>query len=139
MAYTYGQVEVQLAAAQAFTAAGDKVTWGGQCIPWAIRRVAIAISTAPTVQTGIINFTTRSAPGSNAGITAGDIAILNLLTTYTVGQIIYKDPVEKLLKPGQELVVNVGQAPTAGAGNINIMIEPSYETPLNNSNMVLTT
>ena len=139
MAYSYGQVEITLGSAQSFTTTGDKLTWGGQTIPWYVRRVAIAITTAPTVQTGIINFTTRGTVGSNAGIVAGDIAILNLLTTYIAGQVIYKDPQEKLLKPGQEMVVNVGQNPTAGAGNVNILVEPSYETPLNNTNMVLTT
>lgn len=139
MAYTYDQVEYELAAAQAFTSTGDKLTWAPGYVPHYIRAVALGITTAFTVTNAVVNFTTRGTIGSNSGISAGDIAILKVLTSYTAGQIVYKDGIEKLLKPGQELVVNVGTASTAGNANVSIFAEPSLETPANNTNMVLTT
>ena len=139
MSYTSDQVEYELAVAQTFTSTGNKVTWAPGYCPHIIRAVAMAIVTAPTVAAGVINFTTRATVGSDAGITAGDIAILNMLTTYSIGNVIYKDGIQKKLSPKQELVVNVGTASTAGAANISIFCEPSFETPLNNSNMILTT
>src|SRR5690242_15713214 len=137
MAYTNDQVEYLLASAQALTSTGDKLTWSPNYTPHLIRAVAITITTAMTVQTATVKFTTRPTPGSNSGISAGDIAILNLLTTYAISTVVYKDAIAKKILAGQELVVNVSQAATAGNGNVSIFAEPSWESPLNNSNMVL--
>lgn len=140
MAYSHDLVEYSLASAQLTTSTGDKVRWTPSYMPHYIRAVAATITTATTVQTAIVNFTTQGTAGSNSGIAAGDVAILNLLTSYAIGKVVYFDNIkEKLISPKQSLVVNVGQSSTAGACDISILCEPSWETPLNNSNMIVTT
>ena len=137
--YTSDQVDYLLLVGQALTATGDKGGWTPGYTPHFIRSASIVLTTVESTTGPVINFTTQPTAGSNVGITAGDIAILKVLTTHAAGQVIYKDVIEKLVIPGQRLVVNVGVAGASAVGDIHIYAEPSPEVPNNNPKMIATT
>jgi hypothetical protein len=139
MAYAQQLVDFFLTNATAFTSTGDKARWSPGYQPVNIRAVSLVITTAFTVTPAVVNFTTQPTGGSNSGISAGDIAILNILTSYVGGQVVYKDNLAKRVNPGSSVVVNCGTASTAGAADICLTVEPSWETPANNTKMQLTT
>ena len=142
MAYANLLYEVYLSVTNSPTilaSTGDKLTWSPQYIPHTIRAVSSVITTAVTVTATVVNFTTRGTAGSNSGIVAGDIAILKHLTTYVAGNVVYKDGLQKLISPKQEVVVNVGTAGSAGAAVFSMLIETTFEVPGNNTNMIATT
>jgi len=132
-------IDYNLGSATAFTGTGDKARWSPGYQPVSVRACALVITTAFTVTPAVVNFTTQLTAGSNSGISAGDIAILNVLTTYAAGKTVYKDNISKKVSPGQSVVVNCGTASTAGNADMVITVEPSWETPANNTAMQLTT
>lgn len=118
---------------------GDKLTWSPQFIPHVIRAVSSVITTAISTTSTVVNFTKRPTAGSNSGISAGDIAILRHLTSYTAGKVVYKQGLSTTISPKQEVVVNVGTAGSAGAAVFSMLVETSFEVPGNNTNMVEST
>ena len=136
--YSTDQVDYLVLAAQACTSTGDKGGWTPGYQPHVIRACSIVITTKETTTPPVLNFTTQATAGSNSGISAGDIAILNVLVADAVGTVIYKDAMEKTLTPGQRVVFNVGTAGSTLTGDVHIFCEPAPETPLNNTKMRLT-
>lgn len=131
MAYQYDQVEYDLGSATC-TSTGDKLGWAPGYVPHYVRAVSFQVNTAETTTNTVLNFTTQPVGFSNSNITAGDIAILKVLTTHTQGQVVFKDGInEKKLAVGTRLVFNVGTAGATLIGNPHLFLEPSYETPLN--------
>lgn len=140
MAYTYSQVDYLLLAAQACTGTGDKGGWTPGYVPHLIRNASFVVGTAETTTNTVLNFTTQGTAYSNSGITAGDVAVLKVLTTHAVGTVVIKDQIpEKIIKPGQRVVFNVGTAGSSLVGDVHIFAEASWETPANNTSMVATT
>lgn len=143
MAYSHTQYEIQLTgaagAALSIASTGDKATWLPGYVPHRIRGCAFVITTAATVTPPILNFTTQLTALSNAGIAAGDIAIVKPLLAQAAGVVVYKDGIQAKVKPGQSVVLNVGTAASAGAGVGVLFAEPEWETPANNTSMAATT
>lgn len=132
MAYTYDQVEYDLGSVTA-TSTGDKVGWSPGYVPHYIRAIAFQVSTSEATNPASIIFTTQ-AEGFVAGATPGDIGTLNITTKDAKGQVIYLDGInEKIISPGNRLVVTVLVAGGQLVGNAKIFAEPSFETPANNA------
>lgn len=119
-------------------ATGDKAFWSPMYVPHYVRAVGVVITTSCT-GTGVVDFDFRPTQGSDTNrVSNGGIARINLLTT-AQGKTIYKDGLNQLVIPGNEVVIKLTTAAGAGNGTPVLYVEPSWERPLNNTNMVLTT
>jgi hypothetical protein len=139
MMYTSGIIEVPLGAEQLLTSTGDKLFYSPCVMPLNVRAFAVTITTALATNPLLVTLEHRPTAGSDTGRTV--VATLNVLVANGgQGKNVYKLALNKSVKPGEELVIKVGgTAPTAGAANFGILVEPSSETPANNTNMAATT
>lgn len=129
MAYTYDQVEYDLGSVTA-TTTGDKLGWSPGYVPHYIRAAAVQVSVKETANKVKLTFSTASAWDTVAS--EGDIAAIVVSTDDAKGQVVYSDGLsEKLIKPGQRLVVRVTTAGSALACNVKLFVEPSFDTPAN--------
>lgn len=105
--------------------------------PALIRAAFFIVGTTMTAS-GQLNFTSQATAFSNVGITAGDVAILKMGVT-VAGKVIYKDGLTPVkVSPGGAVVMNIKVAETTGAGVGGLSYEQSWETPANNTSMVVT-
>lgn len=139
MSYASGIVEIPLGQEQLLTSTGDKLFWSPCTQPVVVRGFAVTFTTTLTTNPLVATLEHRPTAGSDTGRTV--IATLNATTAVGLqGKNVYKLGLNKAVKPGEELVIKVGGvAPAAGNANFGILIEPSAETPANNTNMSLTT
>lgn len=79
-----------------------------------VRKLMALVTTSPTVTATIIQLKKRSA----RGVTSGEVVLgqLTIPVGATINNIYYKDLDSVKLEPGNELVWEVTQASTAGAG-----------------------
>lgn len=118
---------------------GDKAVFTPGMLPFVIRSVAVTLNASPG-DAGVIKFDKRPTAGSDSGRGDGDVAVLNLATTHSAGQVIYKDGLSVRIDPGEQVVAQVTDA-SAGvtAATVHMLIEYIQENPANDANMVATT
>ena len=139
MAYTHSKYERVVASAAALSSTGDKGAFAPGMVPHIVRAVAAVIKTVPAAA-GVLKFDKRPTAGSDTGRGDGDVAVINLATSHTAGTVVYKDGLNALIKPGEEVVAEVTTATgTGGVAEIIAYVEPSWEVPGNNTRMRPTT
>lgn len=114
---------------------GDKKTFA---IPFncTVLRVGFIVTAAFTVTAAVIEFDRRPTPGSDTGRGAGDVGILTAPTAaQAIGRTLYDD-VQVDLKGGEEVVVEVTTAATAGDGIPFLEIVPRAEEPANDAEWI---
>lgn len=103
--------------------------------PIEIKGAAVTITTAITVTDAIMTFKYRPTPGSATGEVA-----LGTMTLPVTGSAIGKQWWKKFTpfkaNPGGEIVIDVTQAATAGAGVAGVLVHEVTEAPGNVANMV---
>lgn len=136
MAYDHFQASEQVAAAAALTTAGVIAAsrWSPGYQPVRIRAVAVTLTVAMNAA-GAVALKRRPTPGSATG--EETIATLTLANGSAIGTVIYADGFDVKVSPGDELVFDVTDAtPTAGSGHLSVFYQPSWEHPMNNTEMV---
>lgn len=138
MAYTHSQYEVMMSNVAVVTSTGDKNQWGPGYVPHVLRAWAFLVTTQPTVTAPQLDLDKQPTAGSASGRIADFVSPLKVPVTTVQGKIVYKDGIQAKVSPGEQLIYNITTAATAGAGSVIIFVEPTWETPGNNVNMVLT-
>ncbi len=107
--------------------------------PVIIRAVALVI-TNTIGAAGVVKVDKRPTAGSDTGRGDGDIAVINLATTHDEGEVVYKDGLTFLLKPGEEAVFEVTDVTAASdTAHLILYVEEFPEEPANNTKMIKTT
>lgn len=138
MAYTHSKTEVLMTAtAVSATATGDVAKWSPGYMPHIIRAVSVMPTVNDTTLSGMVfNFNHLDLA---SGSTASAIGVLNGTATVIPGRGMYKDGLNVEVLPGEEVVLNVGTAKTNVNVKAVIYVEPRWETPANQTNLVVTT
>lgn len=137
MAYAHTQYEVLLTNAAAVSTTGDKATWVPGYVPSLIRAWAYVVTTAFSA-VAKLDLDKQPTSGSATGRVADFVSPLNIPNPTAQGKVVYKDGLQAKVNPGEQIVFNVTTAAAAGAGSAVMMVEPTWEMPGNNSNMILT-
>lgn len=134
MSYDQGK---QFFSANAQTlSAGIKLTISPGLTPMKFRGLAVAVTTQNTVTPPVI--TPKRQPTAGAGA-AGAVALATLTVPLALvaGKVVYKRGYDQVINPGENLVIEVTTASTAGAGDIIVEMEPVWEGLANNANATL--
>ena len=140
MAYTDSKHEVIIAKDASLASAADVGDWAPGYVPFRVNAIALVFTTAVD-NTGALKVDKRPTAGSDTSRGDGDIATLNYTTTTGAqGKVVYKEGIDTVINPGEEIVAEVTDAtPTAGAAHIILYGEPVWEVPANNTDMAATT
>lgn len=103
-------------------------------IPHIVRAVSAVITTAVT--SGAVFKFIKGNIGLTGSLTT--VAIVRLTTAHTKNKVVYKDSLNVEVSPGEELRVKLTDA-GVGSAMPHIWVEPRWERPGNDTNMVLTT
>lgn len=140
MAYTHSCYEVLMTNEAAITATGDKAKWLCGYVPHVVRAGFFVVTTAlGAADAAVFALDKRPTAGSDTGRTADFISPLNIPAAAAAGNVIYKDGLQAKVVPGDELVAELTDASSAGAGSYGLFVEPTWEVPANNTDMALTT
>mgnify|MGYP003581392445 CR=1 FL=1 len=135
--YTHGMFEWMLARAQAFTSTGDKLYWSPGLQPVLIRGWSLTVTTAVTSADPVtVNIDKRVTAGSDTGRVADIVGSITLPGGTAAGKCYYKRGFQAKISPGEEIVVECTDAAVACNATVVLLLEPSWEEPANNSNMV---
>lgn len=133
------QLEVIVAKDAALSALADIGDWAPGYEPHIIRAVALVI-TNTIGAAGVVKVDKRPTAGSDTDRTDGTVAVINLATTHDAGEVVYKDGLSVLIKPGEEVVFEVTDITVAGdTAHLILFVEKSPENPANNTKMLKTT
>ena len=120
----------------ALTAAADIGVFVPGLQPVEIRGVGIVVTTTATVTAPVVNFYSRP----DASNDAGRVLIHSLtapLANWIEGNVIYEMLNENaIIRPGGDFIAEVATTATAGNGHVTILFNPSWEMPVNNTNMI---
>ena len=129
MPYDDSEYEIRFLAAQAVTSTGDKGTYHTGTVPHMVRRIACIVTTATTASDPTtVSYDKRVLVGSDTGRVTGGIGTIIIPGGTAAGTVVYKD-VSVLLNPGDEIVMNVSDASTAGAVTTCMLVEMQGLTP----------
>jgi len=135
--YTHGSYEWMLGRAQVVTSTGDKLFWSPGLTPWVVRGWAAVITTAiQAADQAIVSLDRRPTAGSDTGRVNDMVGSLTIPGGTVAGKAYYKDGFQAKIVPGEEAVVEVTDASAAGAATFILFLEPSWDEPANNANMV---
>ena len=135
--YTHGMYEWVMGRAQALTPTGDKLYWSPGLQPVLLRGWAAIVTTAiQAADPCTINLDKRVTAGSDTGRVADIVGSITIPASTVQGKVYYKRGFQAKISPGEELVAEVTDATAAGNATIVLLLEPSWEEPANNSNMV---
>ena len=142
MAYTHSKYEVLMDAASgpiySATASGDKANWSPGFMPHIVRAVAVIPTVSGTTLSGMVfNFNHLDL---TSGSTASALAVINGTATVIPGRVMYKTVSgEVAVNPGEDVIFNVGTAKTAVNIRAVLYVEPKWDSPGNQSNLVAST
>lgn len=130
MAYTHGKMVVQLSTSITTSGTGDKKKWGPDYIPHIVRAVMVrGTSTKAPVTKPVISFRLVTKAGKSS-VTGGEFANVTLASINIQGLIFVNHKLNKEVKPGSEVVLNVKTAATVVYPiAASIYVEPGWETP----------
>lgn len=139
MPYTVNVKEEMVAKDAALSALADIGDWAPSRFPHIVRAAALILTTDVTA-VGVVKFDKRPTAGSNTGRGDGDVAIINLLAAHNQGEVIFKDGLNVLIKPGEEVVAEVTDLTAAAeTAHVVLFVEMVPEVPGNNAKMIATT
>jgi hypothetical protein len=110
---------------------GIKATFTAGLVPMKLRSIAVVVTTQMTVTPPVLTPKFRPTAGSAAGEV--NQATLTVPLARVPGEVVYKKNYDLTIAPGQNLVLEVTTAATAGAGDIVAEFEPNWENIANNT------
>lgn len=120
-------------AAIALQTPADKSTWS-VLEPATVLRVSCLVLTAITVADAIVAVDRRVLAGSDTGRV--EIGRLTIPSGTVAGKVVWKDLPATDLDMGDQLVLELIQASTAGGGILSIITIPRSETPMNQADAI---
>jgi hypothetical protein len=103
-------------------------------VPTKLLSIACTITTQNTVTSAVIAVDRRPTYGSDTGRV--EVKTVTMPVAAVVGKVVYSTPVNQIFQPGEQLVVELLTASTAGAAHVDLWVEPAWEQPLNLANGV---
>jgi hypothetical protein len=134
MSYPDSLLVQRLLSASVTQTVADKANWSCGLYPEVIRGIALVVTTATTGPVGRYDLDKRPTAGSDTARGTADLGFITIPNA-AQGVVIYKELNGKLI-PGQQVVVELLTATTAGAVDVIILFEISPERPANNALMV---
>ena len=136
---SYGeQREIQVTDTASVTSTGIKGALAAGVNPFVVRRVGFLVTTVPTVQSLILRVETSVSGAAYAALSP--TCTITVPTTAVVGQVYWTQTALNVkISAGDRVGFDVTQAPTAGAGSIIVVIDPSYDSVLNDTSLVQVT
>lgn len=141
MAYTHSKYEVDLGRYNLVTA--GELKWAPGYVPHILRAVSFVVdaTAASGSATGVISIIKQVTAGSATGeVVAATLTVVPVgSATLALGKVVYKDGLNVSIAPGQSIRTSLTTVSTAGGGSLILYLEPTWETPANDSAMVATT
>jgi hypothetical protein len=135
MAYTHSKYEYLVATNANSNGTGVKGYWAPGYVPHIVRAASCVLRTDATAN-GVLVFELHPIAGNS---TNSNLAVLNVPNGTVAGKVIYKDGLNQVVTPGAEVQANVtGTFGNATTCHICLYVEPTWETPANDSDMVAT-
>lgn len=125
---------VVMSGAIAFQTLADKGSWT-VLGPVTVLRFGVLLNANVTVTNAVIDFDKRVTFGSDTGRVSKFGGTMTIPFGSTIGQMVYKD-VQVDLNPGEQLMVKLATASTAGGGVFYIEWIPRAEMPVNYPHMI---
>lgn len=133
--YSHQMVEHHIKALDLSTT-GDKGNYAPGPIPMYVRGVEVVCKTAGSAA-GVVKGDKQPTAGSATGRGDGDVFVLTAPTTIAQGKVLHKDNMKSLLKPGEQVVIEVTTAWTGVTiADVILFLEPAWEHADNNTNMI---
>lgn len=133
--YSHQMIEHHIKALD-LTSTGDKGNYAPGPIPVYVRGVAIVCKAAGSAA-GVIKGDKQPTAGSASGRGDGDVFILTAPNPIAQGKVLHKDNMKVLLKPGEQVVVEVTTGLTGvNSADVILFLEPAWEHADNNTNMI---
>lgn len=132
------QREIQVLDTVLTTSTGVKGALAAGVNPYILRRVGVLVTVVPTVTAAIITVKRSLAGAAYAALSPS--CTITIPTTATLGQVYWSETALNVTCPaGDRLGFDVTQASTAGSVSLVAVIDPSYDSPLNNTKLVKVT
>ena len=140
MAYDHGQYQVIFPSGMSVTASGDQFAWTPGYMPHIVRAVGVVFTASGIVTSGLVLAFTKNTMVSG-GPASSDVAVLtgpSGTAALLSGSVLYKDGLNNKVTPGQKVTINVRAAVTGTTQRARafLWVEPTWETPANNTTMV---
>jgi hypothetical protein len=135
MAYDQQKDQVFFISAGALTSAATLATF--YYVPFhpiVVQEFCARITTSPTVTAAVVRIKKRPTPGSDTGQVLG--LTLTLPVAAVIGTVYWKKGGDLLVRPGEQLCVEVTSVATAGAADFGVSFSPSWDSPGNSTLMV---
>lgn len=129
--------EISLAIAQALATTGDKTFTRPGYADMTIHAISVVVQTTLSADVAQVEVDLRPTVGSDTGRV--NIAVINMAASLAAGKVVYKGDMTTMVKPGNELVVQVTDANAAGVVDVYAWTSRAYASPLNNTAMAATT
>lgn len=110
---------------------GDKLSFSF-ALPTKVLRVVCTITTQNTVTAAVIALDRRPTYGSDTGRV--EVKQVTMPIAAVVGKAVYSTLINQIFQPGEQLMIELITASTAGAAHIDIIVEQAWEEPLNLAN-----
>lgn len=109
---------------------GVKVRWTPGVQGATIRRWGLQLEQATTTTAAVVQLIKRPTPGSASGEVI--LSSLTLSATEAAGNTVYSNNLSAQILPGEQVIINVATAATAGALTYAFLeIDPDWEVPGN--------
>jgi hypothetical protein len=138
MSYTDSQFSQTMLAAIDLTSSGDQAVWAPTGLPIVPRRLAAVVTTATTTPNARVALDLRPTAGSDVGREAGRGGDVLIPASSPAGRVVYRElsTLALTILPGQELVINVPGAVSAGVCTLRLIYDVVSEIPANNARML---
>lgn len=101
-------------------------------LPTKVLRVACTITTQNTVTPAVLALDRRPTYGSDTGRVEVDTVTMPIAAV--VGKVVFSPLINVTFQPGEQLVIELTGASTAGAAHVDLIVEQAWEEPLNLAN-----
>lgn len=135
--YDHGIREVHVKDDASLASTGIIGTWAPGLVPHIVRAAAIVVSNTVGAA-GVVKLMYGDA---GLATTQGtEIDAINLATTHAAGEAVYVEGLDQEVVPGEEVIFDMTDAAASGdTGHLILLVEPRWERPANNDNMVEST
>jgi hypothetical protein len=135
--YDHGSRNITVATAASLASLAVIGSYTNGYMPFTLRAVTLVFTTAAGA-VGICLVKKRPTAGSASG--ESTVATINFDgTSGAQGKVIYKDGLDVIFAPGDQLVFEITDVAATGAADCGIFIQDRWEVPANNTDMAVTT
>lgn len=132
----YGeQREIQVLDTVLTTSTGVKGALAAGVNPYVLRRVGVLVTVVPTVTPTVITVKRSSRSAAYAALSPS--CTITIPTTAVLGQVYWSETaLNVVVTPGDRIGFDVTTASTAGSVSLVAVVDPSYDSPGNDTDLV---